>query len=158
MAELTPRFSTNRMLREYVETLYLPASYAYRCRCADGADKALRLCRWHESLEIHWHRMRFGTLNLQEEGSHYSFSVPVYLDDFDPDVIQVQLYAEPLSTEKPEIHLMERNGALPGAVNGYHYRARIEARRSASDYTPRIIPAFDGASIPIEAQQILWYK
>jgi starch phosphorylase len=158
MAELTPRFSTNRMLREYVETLYLPAFKGFHERSEDGADKAVRLCRWNNSLETHWHRMRFGNAKLQKEGSHYTFSVPVYLDDLDPGSVHVQLYAEPNGTEKPEIHLMERNVTLPGTVNGYLYSVRIEARRSANDYTPRIIPAFEDASIPMEAQQILWYK
>ena len=45
MAELTPQFSTNRMVREYVERLYLPAAQAYRDRTAERAAKAVHLCR-----------------------------------------------------------------------------------------------------------------
>ncbi len=32
MARLTPRFSTNRSLRQYVEDHYLPGAAAYRVR------------------------------------------------------------------------------------------------------------------------------
>ena len=35
MARLTPRFSTNRTVREYTERHYLPAAAAYRARAAD---------------------------------------------------------------------------------------------------------------------------
>ena len=35
MARLTPRFSTNRTVREYTEQHYLPAAAAYHQRCAD---------------------------------------------------------------------------------------------------------------------------
>ena len=37
MAKLAPRFSSNRMLREYVEMSYIPATERYRRRVADGA-------------------------------------------------------------------------------------------------------------------------
>ena len=40
MAQLTPRFSTNRMLREYVERVYLPTTTKLRNRTADGARLA----------------------------------------------------------------------------------------------------------------------
>ena len=43
MAELTPQYSTNRMLREYVDRLYLPAAQNYHKRTADGAIEAVRL-------------------------------------------------------------------------------------------------------------------
>ena len=37
MAQLTPRFSSNRMMRDYVEQLYLPATARFRRRTACGA-------------------------------------------------------------------------------------------------------------------------
>ncbi|MES4785971.1 MAG: DUF3417 domain-containing protein, partial [Nitrospiraceae bacterium] len=40
MAHLTARFSSNRMLREYVETIYLPAAEKVRRRLADGGRLA----------------------------------------------------------------------------------------------------------------------
>jgi len=40
MARLTPTYSTNRMLGEYVERLYLPAAAAFRRRAAGGAAPA----------------------------------------------------------------------------------------------------------------------
>ena len=158
MAELTPHFSSNRMLREYMERLYLPAAESYRNRIAEGARKATLLCRWHDLLEAQWSHLRFGKLETSEEADYYDFKVIVYLDDLDPGAVAVQLYAEPLNGQDPEIHLMTGSEALFGTVNGYLYNAHIPARRPVSDYTPRIIPVFDGAKVPFEARQILWYQ
>ena len=158
MAELTPRFSTNRMVREYVERLYLPAAPAYRDRTADRANKAVRLCQRRKTLEAHWPQLRFGDLEIQEEEGHFIFKIPVFLHGLDPEAIRVQLYAEPREGEEPDIHPMIRSKEVLNPTPGFSYSARIPVRRPAGDYTPRIIPALDGALVPIEANLILWYR
>jgi len=157
MAELTPQFSTNRMLREYVDRLYLTAARNYHKRTADGAKESVRLCHWLELLERHWQKLHFGRLDVQSEGDDYTVTVTVYLDELDPKAVQVQLYADPQGNGGSEIHVMEVVEAA-GTANSYLYRARIPARRPAEHYTPRIIPFFDGVAVPLEARQILWYK
>jgi starch phosphorylase len=158
MAELTPRFSTNRMVREYVEKLYLPAAFAYRERSADGARTSVLLCQWRKLLEIRWQQLSFGYLEYEEQGEHYTFRLPVYYEDFDPEAMQVQLYAEPRNGSRPEIHPMVRAEQISKPARGSLYTARIPARRPPGDYTPRVVPAFAGALVPIEANRILWYR
>jgi starch phosphorylase len=158
MAELTPRFSTNRMLREYVEDYYLPAGEAYRRRSAHGAAESKRLSEWQKTIERVWPGLRFEGLGVQEEENHYTFTVAVGLGELDPGAVAVQLYAEPLGEGVREIYSMMQGSELPGKMKGYQYRIRIPARRPAGDYTPRIIPAFGGASVPLEAPHILWYR
>ncbi len=158
MAELTPHFSSNRMVREYVERLYLPASQRYHSRIADGAYLASRLCRWRDALERDWTRLRFGELNVQEVNGEYTFTVQVYMGQSDPDSVRVELYAEPNSSDEPEVHKMERREAPGGTLGSYLYSARLPVRRPAGDYTPRVVPYFDGALVPLEAGQILWYE
>ena len=157
MAELTPQFSSNRMLREYVDRLYLKAAQNYHKRSADGANESVRLCHWRELLETYWQKLYFGRLDVQREGDKYIMTVKVYLDKLDPKAVQVQLFAEPQGNGESEIHVMEVAEA-DGTENGYLYRASIPARRPAEHYTPRIIPYFDGAAVPLEARQILWYE
>jgi starch phosphorylase len=157
MAELTPQFSTNRMLREYVDNLYLAAAQNYHKRTANGANESIRLCRWRELLETHWQKLYFGRLDVQREGDDYIMTVRAYLDELDPKTVQVQLYAEPQGNGESEIHVMEVTEASETA-NSHLYRARIPAFRPAEQYTPRIIPCFEGAAVPLEAKQILWYE
>ena len=156
MSTLTPRFSSNRMMREYVEHLYLPAAELYAARHDPGVSQ--RLCDWQDALARHWERIHFGEFRAEADADTLQFSVPVYLDDLDPDFVAVELYAAPLDTAPAEVHRMQRGDALSGAVNSYAFRISIPARRAADDYTPRVVPAFSGARVPAEASQILWYR
>jgi starch phosphorylase len=155
MAELTPRFSTNRMVREYVEGLYLPAAQSYRERTANGGRKAIMLCRWRRALNGHWRRLRFGGVSVREKAGCYVFTVQIHLGGLDPEHVRVQLYAEPLSGTRPEIHALQLEPDPPDG-EFHSYRAHIPAVRPASDYTPRVVPFFKGACVPIEAHAIAW--
>jgi glycogen phosphorylase len=158
MAELTPQFSTNRMLREYVDDLYLAAAKNYHQRMVNNASEAVSLCRWQEMLQMHWEKLHFGRLDVHKEGDDLMISVAVYLTELNPEAIQVQLFAEPLGDAKSEIYVMERGETLTGEANGYVYHIRISTKRPTGDYTPRIVPFFIGAAVPLEARYILWYE
>jgi starch phosphorylase len=158
MAELTPQFSTNRMAREYVERLYLPASQLYHSRISDGARQASRLCEWHKELERYWADIHFGELHVKQENGEYVFTVQLHAGELDPKAVTVELYAEPGDSQDPEVHTMERHEVLAADLKGHLYSARLPARRLASDYTPRVVPHLDGALVPLEANQILWYE
>jgi starch phosphorylase len=158
MAELTPKLSANRMVRQYVDELYAGAAENYRRRTDNESQEAVLLCRWRDSLMESWHKLHFGSLNIQRENDNYIVTVGVYLDDIDSKAIQVQLYAEPEDGTEPEIHVMKIAGAIEGTVNSYLYSVRIPDIRPPEHYTPRIVPYFDGAALPLEAARILWYE
>jgi len=158
MSELTPQFSANRMVREYVDGLYCPALNAYRRRIANNCQEASLLCDWRGSLAQHWHNLRFGNLTVDRKDEIYLVKLTVYMDDIDQGAVQVQLYAESEGNGSPEIHIMELTGTVEGAINGYVYSATVPARRPIQDYTPRIIPHFDGCQVPLEAVNILWHE
>jgi len=158
MAELTPRFSSNRMVRQYVERLYLPAAEAYEARTADGGAKAAALCKWRSSLAASWSRIRLGKLEVRQDGGGQAFRVPAWLGDLEPHAVAVQLYAEARDgkQDQPEVHAMSRGEATSDPPGGWVYELRIPADRRGGDYTPRVVPAFDGAFIPMEADEIHW--
>jgi starch phosphorylase len=158
MAELTPQFSTNRMVREYVERLYLPASQLCRSRISNEARQASLVCEWHREVEKYWAAIYFGELHIKQENGEYVFTVELHSGELNPKAIAVELYGEPGDSQKPEIHTMERHEVLAGDLKGHLYLARLPARRPASDYTPRVVPHLDGALVPLEAKQILWYE
>jgi starch phosphorylase len=158
MAELTPRFSTNRMMREYVEKLYLSAASAFHDRIANGARKAESLSHWHRDIQANWHNLRFGNLEVQTEDGQYTFKVPVYSGGLAPQTVGVQLYADSTDGTCPEIHQMTRGDEISNPDKGFFYNVTIPVKRKADDYTPRVVSAFDGACVPIEEGEILWYR
>jgi starch phosphorylase len=158
MAELTPQFSSNRMVREYVERLYLPASQLYYSRIADGGGKAALFCRWRGLLEKHWGELYLGQFSVRKENGEHTFMVQLHLGEVNPDYVRVELYAEASDSQGAEVHAMERREVLTDTAQGYLYVARLPAHRPASDYTPRVIPFFDGAILPLEAPYIRWFE
>jgi len=158
MARLTPRFSSNRAVREYTEQYYFPAASAYRERAADKGASGVDLVDWRHALEQKWAALRFGEVKLETAGGQYVFEVQVYLDDLDPAAVRVELYANGINGSAPERVEMKRVRQLVGAINGYAYRAGVPAARPATDYTARLIPHRDGVAVPLEAAHILWQR
>ena len=69
MAQLTPRFSANRVVREYTERYYLPLASAYRTRAADRGGPGGALIAWRQTIAAHWPEVRFGTLSVEPRGA-----------------------------------------------------------------------------------------
>jgi glycogen phosphorylase len=156
MARLTPAFSATRCVREYTETHYVPMAAAYLRRSADGHATAESLLHWRRQLSDHWSRLRFGAVHVETEKEEHRFQVQVYLEEMDPDAIQVELYADALGAGEPVRYVMGRGEPLVGQ-NAFLYSAAVPANRPAKDFTPRVIPCHPEAIIPLEAAQILWY-
>ncbi len=158
MAELTPRFSCNRMLQEYAANYYRPMAAAWRKRAAEKHQLADEINVWRNRLACHWQNLHFGNVSHHEKDGMNAFEIQVYLDELEKDDVLVQLYADSAGEGENECITMQREEPLAGAVNGYVFRAAFPATRPALDYTPRIIPHHPDAMVPIEANQILWLK
>ena len=158
MAQLTPRFSTNRTVREYTEQHYLPASSAYLGRTRDKGKMGADMVDWLRGLDQKWAALRFGEVKVKTDGGRHVFEVQVSLDDLDPEAVRVDLYADGVEGGLPERVEMKRVRQLVGAANGYAYRAEMPAARPSSDYTARLIPYRNGVSVPLEVARILWQR
>ena len=158
MARLTPRFSANRSVREYTEQHYLPAAAAYGLRIANKGAIGRQMVDWQHSLEQKWTTLRFGEVKVETPGEQHLFEVQVFLNDFDPKAVRVELYADGIGGNAPERHEMKRVCQLAGAPGGYHYSAAVSAARPPADYTARVIPDCDGVAVPLEAARILWQR
>jgi len=157
MGRLTPRFSSNRTVREYTEQYYLPAARAYHERTADKGAMGVQLVNWHRALEQDWSNLYFGEVKVASDEEKHVFEVQVYLSDLDPNSVRVELYANGVNGGEPVRQEMTRGGQLAGA-NGYIYSAQVPSARPTTDYTARLIPHHPGAGVPLEAARILWQR
>ncbi|MCB2021205.1 MAG: alpha-glucan family phosphorylase [Burkholderiaceae bacterium] len=158
MARLTPQFSSNRAVREYTETHYLPAAAAYAARTADNGAGGVELAAWRQALDQAWPRLRFGELKLDSSGDAHRFEVQLYLDQIDPPSVRVELFANALDGGMPVREPMQRLQPLDGTPGGWAYVATVPAQRPASDYTVRALPHHDGVALPLEDTRILWQR
>jgi starch phosphorylase len=156
MARLTSEFSATRAIREYTEGHYLPAASGYRDRAAGDSALGVGLLHWQQDIDRHWNTVRFGTLKIETHDGKHFIQVEVLPGNLNPDQLQVELYADSIHGGTPAVEPM--TAPEPGADSSgvLAYLAQVPAIRPASDYTARIIPHHPNASVPLEAEQILW--
>lgn len=157
MAQLTPRFSSNRMLREYLENYYLPAARRHNERQADGLQLVSELRRWQLHLLQHWHEVHLGELQQED----MQLSIRVNLGGLHPDEVRVQLIANPFIDTSGqhlpgEIRDMQMQYSLGADAHAWRYTLAILENRQLGDFTARVIPAHKAALVPAEIQLITW--
>ena len=154
MLHLTPRFSSNRTVREYVKKYYLRAASQYSKRSEHESELGIRLSNWSKRIRELWSKIRFGETSSREVGNQYVFDVEVFLGDLEASAVKVELYAEANGEAGTTLQEMERRQEVDGgrAV----YSCQIPRTRPASAYTPRIVPSMSGALLPLEQNNILW--
>lgn len=157
MARLTPSFSANRVVRQYTDEHYLSAAAAFRRRDENLGSLGTELLTWQADLAKHWASLRFGSATVQRQGDQYLFEVQVSLNGMNPEAVRVELYANGDKDTGTFIQAMTCGEPLAGGASGFTYTATILADRPAVDYTPRLVPHHEGASVPLEAPFILWH-
>lgn len=156
MAELTAEFSSDRTVRQYVETAYLPAAEAYRGRARNDTALGRALSSWGGRVCAAWDAVRISRKQDRLEAGCTVVHVHVFLGELNPSDVRVELYADGAPGEAPKRIVAELIGAIPGAVAGYHYAVRLVGERPSTDFTPRVIPWHAEARIPLELNLVCW--
>ncbi|MCV7345525.1 alpha-glucan family phosphorylase [Mycolicibacterium rhodesiae] len=156
MATLTPRFSAERMVRDYVERFYTPAATAYRTRILENCRVGRDVQRWRQLIADHWSEVSFGALHVEPTTTGHHFRVLVSLGAIGTDAVRVQLYADASDGAAAERIAMSRGEEVIRGTFSYH--AHVDSSRSSDDYTPRVVPYHPDASVPLEAEQICWHS
>jgi starch phosphorylase len=161
MHRLTPRFSADRTVREYVASYYLPLAEAFRGRMADECALARSLSDWQERTAARFGRIHIGRLEISPEHGRVdldrSMAVHVYLNDLRPDDVRVEAYADgELRGDPPVVVPLTAVDPLIGSHDGWLYRGVLPGGRPIRHFTPRVIPEHPHASVPLENRAIVW--
>lgn len=156
MAQLTPRFSTNRSVREYTEKYYLPAAENYRKRDREESRIAKEIVKWKSALDENLPNLRFQALKAETQGNRHRFEVQVHFGNLDPNGISVELFANGRDRADPVV--MEMKNTKEIGQNAYLYSAEVVDTRPIGDFTIRAIPSFPGVAVPLENPQIIWQR
>jgi starch phosphorylase len=97
-------------------------------------------------------------VKVQTNAAQHLFEAEVHLNDLEPNVVRVELYADGIKGGSPIRQEMTRIQPPAGASGGYVYGATVSAARPSADYTVRVIPRFDGVAVPLEVDPILWQR
>lgn len=147
MALLTARFSAPRMVREYVEKIYVPALRAYRDREAKGVQGVRDLEEDRELFRVRSGRIHIGNRAIERGERGFCIRVPIVLDDFPTDKVVVELVADPAGTEPPFVGILIPGKSLEGVQNGAVYELFAQTSRNPDEFTVRVRPAGDGVGL-----------
>ena len=154
MDQLTAHYSANRMVREYVEDFYRPMAALAKQRDPDTAHALVEESR---TINSHWSRLRFTSIDVEERDGNQTFTVDVYLDGVPAEHIGVELVAEDSEYGPRRVQAMERKQAMEGSFRGWIYQCTVPARPDGH-YTPRIRVRDDRLNLPLENASVLWLR
>jgi starch phosphorylase len=125
-------------------------------RAAEDSKLGESLLHWQQDIDRHWNTVCFGAVGIETHDGQHFFQVEVSQGALTQDQLQVELYADSVDGGEPDLEVMTASGPRANSHGVLTYSAQVSATRPASDYTARIIPHHTNASVPLEAEQILW--
>ena len=157
LATLSPALSADRMVKEYVERLYLPAAHAERAISADGYAPARALAAWKARVVDAWpgvhvaHVESGGWDAVPQVGDELHVRATVDLAGLTPEDVLVEIvYGRALESDRldrvehQELRAVESNGVtvFEGTV--------ALARAGSFGYTVRVVPQHPLLASPAE--------
>jgi len=175
MKALCPVFNTHRMVAEYAETFYMPASArAAELRDSDLHD-ASELVDWKQRMHQNWPEVeiRSVTSSSSEIGSTEIISSPnetlavgnllrvtaiIRLGNIQPSDVAVQAYHGPLDSNHEVTQGVSAPMSLVGSSDGVHrYEGEISCFTSGlQGFSVRVLPYHRQAELPHELNLITW--
>jgi len=158
MTTLTPHFSSDRMVRDYTEDAYVPATRAYRHRTTGSSKVARDLQAWYLGMHHAWPAVQFGPCEVTRVEGMWRFAVELVLGGLTPGEVRVELYREDPTRPTPEKLPMQLVRPPAHANDSSLYLAEVPAAFPAENYTARVVASHPEAVTPLEAPFIRWQK
>jgi starch phosphorylase len=160
---LTPAFSGDRMVKEYVERFYLPAGKHYERLAADSFAKARELAAWKDKVRKAWCDVKVTWVEAEGAsdlpvGTGVPVTAKVHLGALEPSEVLVQAYHSRL---RPDGTLSNGHAVdleWVGLEDGVHtYRGSVPSRSSGlHGFSVRVLPHHDDVLVPNELPLITW--
>ena len=97
IAELVPRFNSNRMVKEYCEDAYAPSLDRCHQLAVNNCASAKQLAAWKSNMRTHWNEVKITAVEAEQTptvtpGSELEVKAKVALGSLDPNDVEVQVY------------------------------------------------------------------
>lgn len=163
IAELSPVFSTQRMVREYAERYYMPASQAYREISSDGLARAKAAVPWREKIQKAWPSVKILEVHdtagaANPIGAVLKITAKVDLGTLSESDVQVQAVIGNVGPSRELWNVSHVTLDFVGKDGGAScYEGTIEVSSSGhKGYSIRVVPCHEDVSIPIELNLVTW--
>jgi glycogen phosphorylase len=174
---IAPAFSMRRMIKDYVNNLYIPARRLGARVDADNYALARELAAWKAKVYQNWPQVSVEAEGPSEGrlavGQGVLVTATVHLGELSPEDVRVELVAardedgqtldrqvivmEPLPPPEPEAATNPPASRVPAPNGVYRYQARLTADTSGSlIYGVRVVPHHPGLAHPYEMGLARW--
>jgi starch phosphorylase len=146
---LCHNFNTHRMVREYVETYYLPAHQRYANLAEDNGARARTLAAWVGRVRQSWPQVRVESVENHSPlslpvGAPVHARVRVHLGALTPDDVAVELYQGRLNADNEIVNALATSMQPAGPAEGgsYVFEAEPVACKDSGlhGFTVRVLP------------------
>ncbi|MFO5529493.1 MAG: alpha-glucan family phosphorylase [Cuspidothrix sp.] len=159
-----PFFNTARMVREYAQRAYFPASDRYHTLTVDNYAPAKELAAWKAKLGEHWFNIKIKDIDVSsasdiEVNQTVAVKAKVDLATLNPDDVQVELYQGSIDANGDIVNaipvVMDYQGKDPDSLSVY--TANITYTTSGlQGLSLRVLPRNQYLSSPYEPRLIAW--
>ena len=159
-----PFFNTARMVREYAQRAYFPASDRYHTLTVNNYAPAKELAAWKAKLGEHWFNIKIKDIDVSsasdiEVNQTVAVKAKVDLATLNPDDVQVELYQGSIDANGDIVNaipvVMDYQGKNPDALSVY--TANITYTTSGlQGLSLRVLPRNQYLSSPYEPRLIAW--
>ncbi|WP_037304664.1 alpha-glucan family phosphorylase [Amycolatopsis orientalis] len=160
LESLGPRVQASRMVREYVESGYLPASRMVAEATGDGYRGALSLADYRTKLDVSWPRVRvFDTELLVEDnapmvtGTEVTIRARIDLAGLDPSEVDVQAVVGKVG-DGDELSDPVTVGMSGDGIGAFAVRLKLPHPGSIG-YTVRVLPKHRLLATPAELARVV---
>jgi len=167
MRTLCPIFNSHRMLEDYMDRCYVPASELFKEIRHDAFKRAEEFAQWKRRVAEGWQGiqvrefpMEQGTQSVLPLGTEYPVRARIFLGTLRPEDVQVELYYGVLSPNgellEPVTQQMIREKDQE-TENGYVYRGTISCTTSGRlGFDVRVLPRHPLLVHPCDMGLIIW--
>jgi starch phosphorylase len=166
MRLLCPIFNTHRMVAEYTERFYLPATERYHALTANHLARAKALVAWKHRVREAWPQVKVKEVTVQLPGHGESIQVGekahviarVHLGPLTPEDVVAQAYYGTLDSAHQVIRGTPLPLTLQGAEDGVcRYEGDVPGETSGRQgVSVRVLPTHPDALLPNELALITW--
>ena len=162
--KICPVFNANRMVGEYMNRFYLPATERVMRLQENSFERARRLAAWQAKVRQAWPQLAVtriehdDTSNLRV-GVTFRVRVQVQLGALSPDDLAVDLYLGRLDShgELTDVRPLPMRPAGPTSDGGQWFETQVSPPSSGRHgFSIRILPHHEDLASPYEMNLILW--
>lgn len=163
MRVLAPFFSTGRMVKQYADDVYMPASAAY-CSLATGdLAVAQEAIQWRDRVQAAWSKVRIVRTEDTAGASRvvrsdFAVRAWVELGDLKPEDVSVQVVIGKVGPNRELLNTRVEDltwAAAEGTIHRYEGRVRSDIL-GHQGFTVRVVPTHPNVSVPSELELVSW--